>query len=377
MKKKIAVVLPTLPAYRKDFFELLNEKLAAEGIDFVVFHGATRTKVVKSAQAIRFREEDLETKEFRFLGCTVTRIQGLRKAVEAYRPDGVIFLFNPAVVSFWQVWRYCVRRKLPYAVWSCGYVRPELSGRAKRVREKILQHVLRPACIHICYGSSYKKYLLACGISPDQVKVAQNTIAVEKILCRPLPDYAGRNTGITRILYVGALIRNKKLEAAMLAVQALHRKGYRVRFVIVGGGKIFDELKEFASARGMNAYIELTGPRYGEELAACFSGSDVFLLSGSGGLAVNEAMAYGLPVVSTAGDGTVGDLIDGNGFLLHTFGNVEEIAGKLETFIRLPDQAKRTMGERSRQIIREKASLNQMVERYKEACLELLGLSGR
>lgn len=379
MRKKIAIVLPTLPVYRKEFFELLNEKLADEEVEFVVFHGTTRTKIVKSARDIRFAEKCLETTETRLPGCTVTRIRQLAGAVKKYRPDGVIFLFNPAVVSFWQIRYYCIRKKIPYGVWSCGYVRPELSEKVKRLREKILLHVLMPARVHICYGHLYERYLAGLGIAPDKIVVAQNTIHVEKILSSAAvrSRFPEKGDGATRVLYVGALIKNKKLEAAMLAVQALRRKGYSVRFTIVGGGKILDELKKFAATHGMNDYIVLTGPEYGEKLVSYFAGSDVFLLSGSGGLAVNEAMAYGLPVISTVGDGTISDLIDGNGFLLRAFGDVEEIAGALEKFIRLPEEVKRNMQERSRQIVRQKASLNRMTERYKEACLKLLGLSAR
>lgn len=379
MRKKIAIVLPTLPAYRKDFFELLNEKLAAEEIEFVVFHGTTRTKIVKNARDVRFAQQCLATTETNLLGCTVTRIKQLTNAVKKYRPDGVIFLFNPAIVSFWQVWQYCIRKKIPYAVWSCGYVRPELSERAKRIREKILLHILKPAHIHICYGHLYKKHLSDLGISAEKIIVAQNTVHVERILAgaSATSDPTKNPASLTRILYVGALIKNKRLEAAMLAVQQLRRKGYRIRFTIVGGGTIFDELKKFADTHDMNDYIELTGPKYGDDLSACFTGSDVFLLSGSGGLAINEAMAYGLPVISTAGDGTVSDLIDGNGFLLNTFGDVGEIAGTLETFIRLPEETKRNMGIRSRDVIRQKASLNNMAEQYKKACLELVRLSAR
>ena len=49
-----------------------------------------------------------------------------------------------------------------------------------------------------------------------------------------------------------------------------------------------------------------------------FDGADLLVLPGTGGLALNEAMAHGLPLVSGYGDGSADDLVqDGvNGFRL-------------------------------------------------------------
>lgn len=372
MIKKIAVILPTLPNYRKDFFELLKRELLTKKIEFTVFHGTTSTKIVKSSVGNQFQERCFETQEKRYCGYTVTYLKGMLSAVKEYQPDGVIFLFNPAILSFWSLFRYCRKKRIPYAIWSCGYVRPELSKTVKQLREKLLYQVLKKAKVHICYGHLYKQYLLHKNISPENIFIAQNTIDVEKILNRNFSPEFSREEGHIKVLYVGALIKNKKLEAAMLAVQKMRQKGYFIEFNIVGGGRILNELQNFVAEHAMGKYINIVGPKYGEELTAYFLNADVFLLTGSGGLAINEAMAYGLPIISTVGDGTVKDLIDQNGFLLTQFGNVDEISDKLETFIHLNPEIKREMSLQSKKIIREKASLQNMVNYYIQACIKLL-----
>jgi glycosyltransferase involved in cell wall biosynthesis len=45
------------------------------------------------------------------------------------------------------------------------------------------------------------------------------------------------------------------------------------------------------------------------ELAPLFAQADLFVLPGSGGLAIQEAMAHGLPVIVGRGDGTQDDLV--------------------------------------------------------------------
>jgi len=105
-----------------------------------------------------------------------------------------------------------------------------------------------------------------------------------------------------------------------------------------------------------------------------FVNSDVFLLTGSGGLAINEAMAYGLPIISTIGDGTVRDLIDGNGFLLNNVRDVDEVCDKLKLFLNLTNEERDNMRSRSIEIIKEKATLKNMIEQYYSAVYSLLGL---
>ncbi len=50
-------------------------------------------------------------------------------------------------------------------------------------------------------------------------------------------------------------------------------------------------------------------PNMGRNLDSYFSSADLFVLPGTGGLAVQEAMSHGLPVIMGQGDGTNDDLV--------------------------------------------------------------------
>ena len=99
---------------------------------------------------------------------------------------------------------------------------------------------------------------------------------------------------------------------------------------------------------------------------------DIFLAAGLGGLAINEAMAYGLPIISTNADGTICDLIDGNGYLMDRFNDAELQAKYLEEFIQKSPEEKIHMSKRSEEIISTKASLANMVEKHRQVCLKFL-----
>ena len=55
--------------------------------------------------------------------------------------------------------------------------------------------------------------------------------------------------------------------------------------------------------------LRYIGETFGEELDLIFNQADLFVLPGTGGLAVQQAMAHALPVIVAEGDGTQSDLV--------------------------------------------------------------------
>lgn len=371
---KIIIILPTLPIYRKEFLNYLSEQLRECGIDLIVFHGFTKKKTIKHLDGKMFNSIAFETKEFSFGGITFTILKGLKQRLIQEKPDGIIMLFNPAIISFVNVLRLCMRKHIPYAIWSCGYIRPELNGLLVQIREKFLNFFDKRARAHIAYHTMRKEYLTSLGINPKNIFVAQNTIDTESII----HSYNLNETNLKRfgdklnVLFVGALIKGKCLKEAMESIDALITKQMSISFNIIGGGDILEDLRLYRNTLIHKNDIHLLGAKYGDELKSYFLNSDVFLLAGSGGLAINEAMAYGLPIISANGDGSVRDLIENNGYLLHNFGCKYEIQESVTKFYKLSRKEKIAMSENSVRIIKNKATISLMVENYKNAIFYLL-----
>jgi glycosyltransferase involved in cell wall biosynthesis len=110
-------------------------------------------------------------------------------------------------------------------------------------------------------------------------------------------------------------------------------------------------------------HVFFHGAQYGKDLERLFVEANVFLLSGTGGLAINEAMAYSLPVITTPGDGTAYDLIEEeeNGFLLDFNYTIEELESKMSYFATISEAKFKSMGENSRKIVENTASMGNMV----------------
>lgn len=369
---KIAILLPTLPAYRKDFFVKLDDDLASIDIQMTVLHGTQfLNKSIKTDNNPQYIAFPVKTSEFLLAGYRMVWWTGIIRKIHSLKPDAVIILFSPGNIKLWLVQIYCYLFKIKVGIWSCGFTREEVTGLKRKVREAILNYFLFRADFHICYGTSYKNTLLGMGISSSKIFVAQNTLNVENILTRDISQ-RGKNTSATvSFLFVGALISEKSLDVAIRAFAKLAGDGYNILFNIVGQGSIIEELRSLVINEKMESCIFIPGPKYGNELSSFFLNADIFIMPGTGGLAINEAMAYGLPVLSTIGDGTVSDLLieSENGYYLDDKANVDNIYSKCVYIITHDKERLLNMGVRSRQIILEKATLQNMVACYKSAII--------
>ena len=103
------------------------------------------------------------------------------------------------------------------------------------------------------------------------------------------------------------------------------------------------------------------------ELAQYMNESSVYVLAGMGGLSINDAMCFSLPIICSVCDGTEKDLVfEGeNGF----FFREDDVADLTEKLIWiLSDLPKAVqMGKKSLQIIKERANLDVFSNMYKKA----------
>jgi glycosyltransferase involved in cell wall biosynthesis len=134
--------------------------------------------------------------------------------------------------------------------------------------------------------------------------------------------------------------------------------------VIVGEGPEREKLEVLAKEIYPSA--KFIGARHGGELKPYFAEADLFVLPGTGGLAVQEAMSYGLPVIVAQGDGTQEDLVRReNGWQIPP----DDFEALLSTMKdALSDVARlRRMGEESYRIVKEEINIEKMVEVFVQA----------
>lgn len=162
-------------------------------------------------------------------------------------------------------------------------------------------------------------------------------------------------TGILELLFVGQIISLKGVD---LAIRALHASGTSARLTFIGSGSY--QLKAGALARrlGIESQVLFPGRVPREQVLQEYEKYHVFLfpsLHDSGGFAVLEAMAQGLPVICLDCGGPAISVRDGCGIRIPMLGRkqvVEQIAGAIQTYDQ--DRARvATDGQRARESVTE------------------------
>jgi UDP-glucose:(heptosyl)LPS alpha-1,3-glucosyltransferase len=154
-------------------------------------------------------------------------------------------------------------------------------------------------------------------------------------------------------LLVGSGFRRKGLDRTIAALGALHRRGVRhVRLVVVGKGHP-GPYRRLAHQAAVANLVRFEGHR--TDVERCYAGADLFVLPTRYDPFANtclEAMACGLPVVTTAANGAAELLRDDiNGCVLADVPRIETLANALlgllpqERRMAIGEAAQRTAGE--------------------------------
>jgi glycosyltransferase involved in cell wall biosynthesis/GT2 family glycosyltransferase len=180
--------------------------------------------------------------------------------------------------------------------------------------------------------------------------------------------------GRVRILFVSRLERRKGVDVLLPVAARLVRRHPHVEVVIAGKDTENTELgesyvtafrREFGQDRDVVSRVTFTGWLSEKALGQAYADADVFCLPAryeSLGLVVIEAMAFGLPVVTSAVGGLV-EIVepDESGFLVPVE-DEEALEAALERLV-VDASLRRRMGERSRRVFEEKFALARTVPR--------------
>jgi glycosyltransferase involved in cell wall biosynthesis len=163
-------------------------------------------------------------------------------------------------------------------------------------------------------------------------------------------------------LFVGRLQSRKRVDHLLRACASLPGE-MQPRLVVVGDGPERNSLEQLAKEIYPSA--EFPGAIHGPDLTPFFSTADLFVLPGTGGLAVQEAMSHALPVIVAQGDGTQDDLVrPENGWQIPP-DDLAALSSILKTA--LSDAPRlRSMGLESYRIVSQEINLERMVAVFVE-----------
>jgi colanic acid/amylovoran biosynthesis glycosyltransferase len=181
-------------------------------------------------------------------------------------------------------------------------------------------------------------------------------------------------TDKTIVISTGRLEYVKGFVFALLGIQQLVQKGIDLEYRIVGGGKDEEYLRFLIQRLGLENHVRLLGPLSPEKVGLELLQADIYLSSSlSEGIsnAVLEAMAIGLPVVST-NVGGMSEVIETEitGLLVEPY-EPDQIVRAIKRFVDEPDMKDGCI-KNARERIEKEYTFERLIQVFDESYESLL-----
>lgn len=201
-------------------------------------------------------------------------------------------------------------------------------------------------CDHIiCQSQNASQNLVELtGCAPERITVIMNWLDIERYSSSATsPASIIDNPSPVTFVFVGHLDANKAPDVLLQAAKILAERNVSFRLVLCGDGPLYTRLQQDILSFALSSQVELRGWVVGDDLVQTLWNADVFVLpTNSEGMpnALLEAMAAGLPVISTSVSSIPEIVINGeNGFLVEP-GNPLKLADVMEQMIEAPELRK-------------------------------------
>lgn len=358
-KGRVGLVQRVLPEYRAPFFNALGQACPS-GLG--VFAGEPRSdENIKTVTTLEHAQLTQGKNLHLFKGPLYLCIQsGLLRWLKRFDPEVLIVEANPRYLRTMAALRWMHRQGRPVIGWGLGA--PSISGALAGLRGQRRTRFIGQFDSLITYSQTGADEYIRLGFPQEHIFVALN--AVTPIPAHPLPTRpAPANHQRGRVLFVGRLQTRKQVDNLLRGCAQLP-EALKPDLVIVGGGPVRERLQTLADQ--IYPHTEFTGALYGEELAEQYRLADLFVLPGTGGLAIQQAMSFGLPVIAAEADGTQADLVrPENGWQIPP-NDLQALKAVMATA--LGDiSALRRKGAESYRIVSEEVNLENMVSVFLQA----------
>jgi glycosyltransferase involved in cell wall biosynthesis len=235
----------------------------------------------------------------------------------------------------------------------------------------------------IAVSHATKREMVSAGLPQERISVIHNAIDTEawsaQYATSALKEELGIGPTCPVIGYVGRIMPEKDLETWVRAAALVAQRYAEAQFVLVGEGRdgsTLGQLQQLATELGLSDRMHFPG--YRAHLLPVYGSFDVFMLSSRReGLpnSILEAMAVGLPVVTTDVAGTSELVVDSQTGYVVPQGDVDCLAQELITLLG-NQQLRQRMGQAGRERIEREFSFTQRLQRIETLYARILELPG-
>lgn len=316
-----------------------------------------------------YREHDFSGK------CEVSYIESYRngskweklaKALKGYLLFFREMILNkPDIVHIHSSFGPSFYRKMPFIYMACFRGVPVINHihgaefetfylKASDRKKRRIRKVYGKCTMLIALSEEWKRNLESV-VSPEKITVIEN-------YCK-IPDLSGTEKK-KQILFLGEIGKRKGCYDIPEIYGRVLEKGERLPLIMAGDGELA-EVKKLFEDRDLQKDISFPGWVRGADKDKCLKESGIFLFPSyyeGMPMAVLEAMAYGMAIVTTRVGGIPHLLEDGvNGYLCEP-GDIEGLSKRLLELSKDGDK-RRKMGERARQKAIEEYSMESHIKK--------------
>ena len=362
-KKSVVILHNIMAPYKFPLFAALaqDEKINLEVL--FMSKSAKNRRWSLGEKKLGFKYRILPKLEFNFFGKDLlTYIISYTFPFEFFRNK-----FDVLILNGWQDFAcqvgilLCKLTGRRYIIWSESTVNEESWRRSLTL--PLVKLMVRGADACIAIGTRSREYFEKLGAAPQKIFLAQYTVDVDHFTRESRVGQSEKNAikakiGISTskvILYVGQFIERKGLKYLISAYNNLKKEIGDVSLVLVGYGPQKKQLEVQIGQKKIQDvffkdHVELP------EMPKMYAIADVFVLPSyeeTWGLVINEAMAAGLPIVTTDKVGASEDLVrdSQNGFVVQAR-NSRALKLALEKIV-TSEALRDKMGRKSREIIKD------------------------
>lgn len=364
--KKIAIIHNTIAPYRHPLFESLSKDF-----DLIVYYCSVRATLHKWDLWPRNYNYKYSILPRIFLRTPIGNISinlSIIKKLILNKPHSIV-LSTYTDLTTWIAFVMARLLRIPAIYWTEGIKEPtSLIGKISRPIRTIF---IRNSNSIIVPGRLSKNYVLSLGADPKKVFTAPNAIDNELFIqiqnkskdgLFDLKSQLGFE-GKIMVLYVGQLIERKGVTYLLSAYAKIKKEYPNLAFLVLGNGPLESKLQKIAISKELHDFRIIPSGLNLKELIRLYSIADLFVLptlEDVWGFVINEAMACGLPVVSTYASQAAIDMIDSgkNGFIVKPMSS-EELYFAIK-FLLCNPKLRAKMGDMSKEKVSTEFSVIQM-----------------
>lgn len=228
--------------------------------------------------------------------------------------------------------------------------------------------IYRIVDVNLNYVNEAYDLLSSYGVPREKIYVTYNSPDTD-VLLKAYEEAKGRGPNLPsnnyRIITVGRLVRWKRIDLLIRAIEILTRSFEGIELVIIGTGPETQNLNDLTKKINLEKHIKFEGSIYEPVLLGqYFLSSLIYVQPGMGGLAINEAMCFEKPIICSVCDGTEKDLVrEGFNGIYFREGDENDLAFKIKYLLE-NDNLIREMGKNSLSIIQNEVNIHTLVSRY-------------